>query len=254
MQLMIKGYIGEQVKTTSYAANMYLRTGPQAAIYLHLSREDVLRRQPRMEIQFLQPEKAAKAKRASASKKGEGTAKPKKGAEGATAAPSSSTVPQKRATGDRKGKGKAQMYEEDEDDDSDSCENIDVDGVLEAEGYKSSDEDDAAEDDDVDKALESGIFGSSGFSAQSSRQRSSDPLRAAQPRTASSSSSRPSRAAATTSRSSMPKAPPVINISDSETDSGDGDEGWTTNLRGAPPRKKARSSLENDDGIISLSE
>jgi hypothetical protein len=259
---MIKDYVGERVVTNGYAANMYLRLGPQAAIYVHLSKDDVMRRQQRMEVQFLQPGKASKAKKATTGGKKEQSSGATKGRKGAADASPSSTVPRKRTTEDRKGKGKARDYGDvDDSGGSESAENFDVDAILEAEGYKSSDEEDYLGNDDVDREIEGGIFGSKAHaSQQSSRHRPTQstlpPMRRA---TLQTSRSSVATGASRTSSSLKSKVPEVIDISDSESerdeeDEGAAEDGWTTNLRGAPPRKKARNSLESEEVISVLSD
>lgn len=257
MHLMIKEYIGERIVTTAWTANMYLRLGPQSPIYLHLSKEDVARRQQRMEVQFLQPDTLSKRK--NTTEKGEGTSGKPAGAGKSAVAPSPlasspsspSIIPQKRTTEDWKGKERERVWVY-EDDDSESGENIDADAILEAEGYQSSeDEYEFGNDDGVDREIEEGIHGSKPRAyPQVSRQNC--PATSRGP-TAPGHSLRSAASGAGPSSKAKSKLPEVINISDSESDMDGGKEndgGWAMNFRGAPPRKKARNSLENEDIIL----
>ncbi|KAF5309315.1 hypothetical protein D9611_014398 [Ephemerocybe angulata] len=238
VHLVIKQYLKEKPVSNSYSTNIYIVSGAHANIYTRFSREDVLARSDtrKIELDFLRPERAIlKARTKSAAGKA-----------------TTSTLPRKRSSTDRKGKGKAPAESSDEEDideggSSDMYENIDVEKEVEATGYQTSDDDEQFEN-FVSKPQappRPASRSSAGTSRAASQKGGKVPA----------SGSNPGSAGASQRSAGMAKAKPlstpeeVIEIpSDEDSDDEDGG-GWEATMKigpparkiGPPPRKKPRN-------------
>ncbi|KAF5326297.1 hypothetical protein D9611_000672 [Ephemerocybe angulata] len=131
VHLVIKQYLKENPVSNSYSTNIYLVLGPLANIYTRFSQEDVRRHSEtrKIELEFLRPERAIL----------KATVNPASGK--ATTSP----LPCKRTSTDRKGKQKAATESSEEEDideggSSDTYENIDVEMEAETTGFQTEDE------------------------------------------------------------------------------------------------------------------